>query len=50
MINRKMLCQGSNFLNFRPTLFNGAFLKNDDRKLELDAISPQLYIYVSVPN
>ena len=50
MINRKMLFQRSSLLNFLPTRFYGAFLKNDDRKIELDVINPQLYIYVSVPN
>lgn len=50
MINKKMLCQSSSFLNFLPTHFYGAFLKNDDRKIEVDVINPHLYIYVSVTN
>ena len=45
-----MLCRGSNFLNFLPTRFYGAFLKTMIEKIELDVINPQLYIYVSVPN
>ena len=40
---------GQQFLKFSCDAFLWCFSKNDDRKIELDVINPQLYIYASVP-